>query len=107
LIYPDGKHAALAPAYDFVSTMVYLDDENLALNIGGTKKMSMFSEDLLRRFAAKARLPETLVLKSAKEIIDATKSVWPTFKSNLALPKQMIMRIEKHMRSIPIFSERT
>jgi serine/threonine-protein kinase HipA len=104
LIYPDRKHAALSPAYDFVSTVVYLKNERFALNIGGTKEMQMVSQDLLKRFAAKARVPETLVLKSAKEITENTKSTWTSFKSSIDLPKPMITRIDKHMRSIPIFN---
>tara|TARA_R110002095_G_scaffold111930_1_gene97772 strand:- start:5506 stop:5865 length:360 start_codon:yes stop_codon:yes gene_type:complete len=31
LIYPDGRTPALAPAYDFVSTIAYIEDENMTL----------------------------------------------------------------------------
>src|SRR5262245_51589581 len=38
LIYLDRRRAALAPAYDFVSTIHYIPDDNSALSFGRTKR---------------------------------------------------------------------
>lgn len=40
LLYPDRRHATLAPAYDFVATIPYLPNDRLALTFGGSKEMS-------------------------------------------------------------------
>ena len=67
LIYPDRRHAALAPAYDLVSTIAYLPDDSAALKFSRTRRFSEFSEDELAHLAARALLPEKLVLDAARE----------------------------------------
>ncbi len=37
LIYPDGMTPRLSPAYDLVSTIHYIQDDTLALNLAGSK----------------------------------------------------------------------
>lgn len=39
-MYSDRRKAALAPAYDFVSTIAYLPDDNLALTFVDSKIFS-------------------------------------------------------------------
>ncbi|WP_250847934.1 HipA domain-containing protein, partial [Escherichia coli] len=36
LIYPDGRTPKLAPGYDFLSTTLYIPDENAALKLART-----------------------------------------------------------------------
>lgn len=43
LVYPDRRHAALAPAYHFLSTIPCLPDENAALSFSRTKRFDEFS----------------------------------------------------------------
>ncbi len=69
LIYPDGRQAALSPGYDFVPTIAYLADTNMALTLGRSKAMTDLSLDQLSYLAAKARLPEKLVLDTAHETV--------------------------------------
>src|SRR5882724_4010369 len=70
LIYPDRRRAALAPAYDFVSTIAYLPDDNAALKVSRSKRFDAFSEDELSHLSAKAKLPEHLVLETARETVE-------------------------------------
>lgn len=67
LLYPDRRHAALAPAYDFVATIAYIPDDTAALKFSRTRSFSEFSEDELSHLAARAMLPERLVLDTARE----------------------------------------
>ncbi len=69
LIYPDKHRAALAPPYDFLSTIPYIPDEKAALNASRTKRFDEFSEDELSHLAAKAHLPSKLVLDTARETV--------------------------------------
>ena len=39
-IYVDGLTPELSPAYDFVSTIPYIPDNQLALNLAGEKNMN-------------------------------------------------------------------
>ena len=69
LIYPDRRHVALAPAYDFLSTIPYIPDEFAALKYARTKRMRELSMDELAYLAAKAHLPRKLVLDTATETV--------------------------------------
>ena len=102
LIYPDKKHAALAPGYDFVSTINFLEDEKAALNYARTKRMDQLTEDELAYMASKALLPEKLVINSAKETIAVFHDVWGKEKNNLSLDKRAIKTIDKHISKLPI-----
>jgi serine/threonine-protein kinase HipA len=102
LIYPDRRHAALAPAYDFVSTIPYLPDSKAALSFSRTKRFDEFSEDELSHLAAKALLPEKLVLDTAHETIALFHQHWRAEKENLPLTGEVIQAIEAHLKTIPI-----
>jgi serine/threonine-protein kinase HipA len=104
LIYPDRRAARLAPAYDFVSTIPYIADDKAALTLGRTKRMNEFSRDELAYLAGKARLPEKLVLDTAKETVTRFHEVWAAEKATL-LSKGLISAIENHLKTVPIASE--
>jgi serine/threonine-protein kinase HipA len=106
LIYPDRRNASLSPGYDFVSTIHYINDDKAALSYGRTKRMDKFSRDELRYMAAKARLPEKLVLDAAGETVARFHASWQAEKKNLpSLSKGLIETIERHVRTVPIASD--
>ena len=102
LIYPDRRRARLSPAYDFVSTIAYIPDDKAALKFGRTKRMDEYSRDELSWIAAKARLPEKLVLDTAAETAARFEAVWTAEKTHLPLAKSIVDAIEAHVRTIPI-----
>lgn len=102
LIYPDRRHAALAPAYDFVSTVPYIPDTGAALTVSRTKRFDAFSRDELSHLAAKARLPEKPVLDTASETVDRFHEHWQREKGNLPLHASVVAAIEAHLKIVPI-----
>jgi len=102
LVYPDKRNAALAPAYDFVSTIHYIPDEYAALKFSRTKRFDGFSEDELKHLAARAFLPEHLVLDTARETVDLFHQYWQSEKANLPLAKGIVQSIETHLTTVPI-----
>lgn len=102
MIYPDRRNAALAPAYDFVSTIPYLPDDKAALNFSRTERFDEFSEDELSHLAAGALLPEKLVLDTARETVALFHQHWQAEKANLPLSTDVVEAIEKHLKAIPI-----
>lgn len=105
LIYPDRRTTALAPGYDFVATIAYLDDPNMALKFGKSKKMFELSRETLQYFAAKARLPERFVLDTADETVRRFLSEWNKERKHLPLPSAAIATIEGHFQKISIVKE--
>lgn len=98
LIYPDRRTAALAPGYDFVSTIPYLPRDTLALKFGRSKRMDMLSRDQLSYFSARARLPGRLVLRTAQETAARFCETWP--EERRALPHRVLAAIEEHWRHL-------
>lgn len=102
LIYPDRRAARLAPAYDLLSTVPYIPDDEAALKFSRTKRFDRFTEDELSHLAARARLPETLVLESAHETVALFHEAWENEKANLPLHESVIQAVQTQLKSIPI-----
>jgi serine/threonine-protein kinase HipA len=102
MIYPDRQKAALAPAYDFVSTIPYIQDEQAGLKFSRTKRFDEFTLDELAHLAARAMLPEKLVLDTARETVALFHQNWQAEKANLPLHADIIKTIEAHVRTIPL-----
>ena len=102
LIYPDRRRAKLAPAYDFLSTIPYIPDNGMALNVSRTKRFDEFSDDELSHLAAKAALPERIVLETARETVELFHQYWVASKAHLPLGDDVIAAVEDHLRTVPI-----
>jgi len=102
VMYPDRRTARLAPAYDFVSTIPYIRDDTAALKFSRSKRFEDFSEDELSHLAARARLPEKIVLDTARETAALFHERCRTEKRNLALSKTVIDAVERHVKKVPL-----
>jgi serine/threonine-protein kinase HipA len=102
LIYPDRRGARLAPAYDLVATIAYLRDDKAALTYARTKRMDGLTMDELAYLAAKAGLPERLVLGTARETVQRFQEAWRVEKKNLPIGNEAIGQIDDHLSKMPI-----
>ncbi len=102
LIYPDRRNAKLSPAYDFVSTIPYIEDKKAALKYSRNKRFDEFTFDELKHLSAKAMLPEKIVLDTAIETVALFHEHWKKEKSNLPLYSNVIAAIDKHIAKVPI-----
>ncbi|RRH72079.1 type II toxin-antitoxin system HipA family toxin [Falsigemmobacter faecalis] len=102
LIYPDGKRARLAPAYDFVSTIPYIPGDRSALNFSRSKDFADYTVDELEHLAAKASLPRRLVLDAAQETVELFFQAWRSTKADLPMSKDVAETIDAHLETLPI-----
>ncbi len=102
LLYPDRRRAALAPAYDLVATVAYIPDDTAALKFSRTRLFSEFSEDELSHLAAKALLPERLVLDTARETVALFHQHWRAEKTHLPMRANVVRAVEEHLKTIPL-----
>ena len=63
---------------------------------------SEFSEDELSHLAAKAMLPERLVLDTARETVALFHQHWCAEKAHLPIDPNVIRAVEEHLKKIPI-----
>lgn len=102
LIYPDGRNARLAPAYDFVSTIPYMPGDKAALNYSRTKDFARFTIDELEHLSAKAALPKPLVLATARETVALFLAKWAAEKNHLPMRRDVVSAIDAHLKTLPI-----
>lgn len=102
VLYPDQKKPMLSPAYDFVSTIPYLPDEELGLTFGRSRSLSSITRDQIRRFADTARLSVSPLWETVRETVDRTTSAWANLEARELLPadirRQIALQIETAAR---------
>jgi serine/threonine-protein kinase HipA len=102
LIYRDPSIAELSPAYDLVSTIQYLPEDRLALNLAKSKDWKDIGIESFQRLARKIdvdeKLVETLVRRAVESVLDAWKESASDFGYDSAARQVM----ERHMRRVPL-----
>lgn len=102
LIYRDGRSPRLSPAYDFLSTLSYIEGDGLALKLGRVKAFSELTWDEFDYLAAKAGLPQRLVATTGLETVERFREAWAKEAAHLPLPEAIRVPIEAHLRTLPI-----
>lgn len=113
LWYPDARNARLAPAYDLVSTIQYIDDPSVALNLNGRKRYVDLTIDAFTHVAKHLRdtpgldqleVDESLILEWIEELLTNARSAWPQVTEEAGLPRPFLERFEQHWRQLPLLS---
>ena len=102
LIYPDRRNAALAPAYDFVSTVPYLPSDSFALNYSRNREFAEFDADELSHLAAKAALPEKMVIDTARQAASDFLKLWEQEKDALPMLDDVRIAIDDLLPTLTI-----
>lgn len=106
LLYPDGRTARPSPAYDFVSTVPYIPDDELGLTFGGSRSLSGITGDQIRRFADRAGLPGTLAWEAMQETLTGTVEAWDALDARDLLPADLDRTIDEQVRTVAARTER-
>ena len=102
LLYPDGNTPELAPAYDFVSTIAYIEDFTMALSIAREKDIRNFDLELLKRFLAKIPAPEKPLIDVALETAGRIGRGWPAFQAGTTMSVEAQFRVTERLRAFPL-----
>lgn len=97
MIYNDPRKARLAPAYDFVPTVLYLPGDDLGLRLGGCKSFKEIDISHFAKLAQNAHASERLVLNTVRKTLDMISNAWNDSKAELPLQKGMRMSLDKHL----------
>ncbi len=102
VIYPDARTPKLAPGYDFVSTICYIEDRKMALSVAKEKDTKNLDQPLLEKFAAKAGLPKHMVVEVALETAEKTVRAWSEMAPSLPLEDRAREEIDEQLWYIPL-----
>ena len=93
VIYRDKVTPQLAPAYDLVSTIHYVQNDSLALNLGGEKRFESIDEAHFDRLARRMEAPSKFVLDVVKQTVATARKEWPAIIREVGLPENMRDRL--------------
>ncbi|GGO93038.1 MULTISPECIES: type II toxin-antitoxin system HipA family toxin [Stakelama] len=96
LVYPDRRAPILSPAYDLLSTVPYLGDEEAALKFRRSKAWGSYTYDELGAMADKARLATRPVIRAAKDTVERFDAAWASERDHLPLSSKVIAAIDRH-----------
>lgn len=104
VIYPDKRNTSIAPAYDFLSTIVYIKNDKLGLNFAGTKSFADLDLARFDRFASRAKLSSNLVRDTARDTVARFHSAWADRKG-LPISAELKSAIDAHVKVVPLAKE--
>jgi serine/threonine-protein kinase HipA len=78
LIYPDQVTPRLSPAYDIVTTRVYIENESeFALNLGKNKRWNTTTMNHFQAWAEKSRIPWRAIRPHLDDTLEKARTLWP------------------------------
>ncbi|NQZ33255.1 MAG: HipA domain-containing protein, partial [Oceanospirillaceae bacterium] len=94
LIYPDMITPRLSPAYDILTTNVYIENEtNYALNMARNKEWYVVSMDHFKSWAERSGIPWRAIKPHLDDVMDKARTSWPAALVELPMD-------ERHQRSL-------
>jgi serine/threonine-protein kinase HipA len=101
LIYPDGVHARLSPAYDLVATVTYIENDELGLKLSGERRFDRIRLAHFERLAEKVGVPVERVTQIVRETVQRAMTAWP---ADTHEPARMAA-IRAHAERLPLLAE--
>lgn len=103
LLYPDGQHPRLSPAYDLISTVLYPKlDDCLALDLGRSKKYEDITENSFRLFAQAIHGQHSEVATWARTFAQRVRAVWHDESPQFGYTSNEQVIIQKHLDRVPL-----
>jgi len=97
LLYTDQVTPRLSPAYDIVTTSVYIDDERqFALNLGKTKDWHEASYANFQYWAEHAEIPWRVIKPHLDDTMEKARSLWQDAIKDLPMNEDHKKKIKDH-----------
>lgn len=97
LLYQDQVTPRLSPAYDIVTTSVYMEGETeYALNLGKTKEWFSVTEGHFQAWADKAGIPWRAIKPHIDDTMEKARSLWPEALKDLPMDEEQKDKLKEH-----------
>ncbi|MCP4492338.1 MAG: type II toxin-antitoxin system HipA family toxin [Gammaproteobacteria bacterium] len=97
LLYQDQITPRLSPAYDIVTTSVYIEGETqYALNLGKTKEWFSVTEDHFKAWADKSGIPWRAIKPHIDETMEKARNLWPEALKDLPMDEAQKETLKEH-----------
>lgn len=102
MFYEDGMNPALSPAYDIVPTVLYVDNDNLGLNLNGSKRFDAVTAKSFDRLGDVTDYGAEAARNRAREAVDRGFAAWPVLDD--LLPRDQREALTRRLKYLPIGS---
>ena len=102
VIYRDGRTPELAPAYDFVSTKLYLGGSETGLAIGSARDFSNVTLEQFERMAQRAQVSSRVVRGAAIAMVERIRDEWTLYRANV--PEAVVKVIDDQFLKVPVLA---
>jgi serine/threonine-protein kinase HipA len=97
LLYQDQVTPRLSPAYDIVTTSVYIDNETqFALNLGKTKEWFSVTEENFKYWASKSGIPWRAIKPHIDDTMNKARTLWPEALKDLPMDEEHKNKLKAH-----------
>lgn len=101
LLYADKITPRLSPAYDIVTTRVYIQGERqYALNLGKTKNWYGVSYNNFRSWAEHSDIPWRAIKPHLDDVMERARALWPDGLRNLPMNNVHKDELRRHWRAL-------
>lgn len=101
LLYPDKINPVLSPAYDIVTTSVYVENESsFALNLGGGKSWRSVRFENFQRWAKKVGVSWRAIEPHLKLTIEKARDIWPNALKDLPMNARHKQSLTAHWAAL-------
>lgn len=101
VVYPDKRNPRLSPAYDIVTTRVYIADEHeFALNLGKAKNWYQSDMNQFQYWAEKSDIPWRAIKPHLLDVLDKARSLWPEALASLPMMGAHKTDLKNHWRQL-------
>jgi serine/threonine-protein kinase HipA len=105
ILYPDGRHPRLSPAYDLVASVLYAPQDitdDLALSLGESRRFEDMRLDSFRLLAKASGYSFDEVASWVRLMVQRVRAIWRQEAGHLPLLDSERKRIEDHMARVPL-----
>ncbi|WP_235906633.1 type II toxin-antitoxin system HipA family toxin [Yersinia rochesterensis] len=97
VIYPDGRHATLSPAYDIIFTKAYIPHESeLALNMAREKRWYSMSLATFKIWSERIGVSYPAIKNHLEDAVQTARRDWPDMLATLPMNEEHKIMLRAH-----------
>jgi len=100
--YPDRTSARLSPAYDLVSTIEFLPDNDMSLKIAGARRFADVNRERFGRLAERTGLDPKHVDEAVVDAVRRQVEAWHAIRDSAQMTKPLRAIIDKRLSNLSL-----
>ena len=90
-LYPDGRHPQLSPVYDVLPTVLFVQNDDLGMNLNGSKDFAAMTSKSFDSLASRSGYGVELARLRARDAVERTMASWEILKTYLSTDQYRVL----------------